>query len=116
MSLAMLPAGMRVDNLNYDLAELPASTGVICTEEAPLHHLLDNLTNFAKQWYALKTPPPDCWVLFEEGGIVIGVDTKLEYLYVSDEGDLYGIYQVPIGDQILWSYIDEEVMVKKDMF
>ena len=57
--------------------------------------------------------PTDCHVFLP--ALPVG-EHNLSHLYVTDDGNLYGILEITGPEGMLYSYVEEESMVKKETF
>jgi len=109
-----LLAGSVVENLNYELPDVENPAVVVfCASSEAMEVTLDNLS-LAKQMYnEFGIMPNDCYVFLPP--LAVG-EHSISHLYVTDDGNLYGILDITGPEGSLYSYVDEETLVKKESY
>lgn len=110
-------AGDLLENLKYSLPNVEnPRVVVVCRTKSAMINMLDNLENYKLVYNTTRVSPPDCIVNLQ--GMVIDADHWIESLLISDEGKLYGLIEIDTisqgASENIWTYIDEQFMVKKD--
>ena len=113
MTLAILPAGTRVDNLNYELPGGDAEIVVFCLSAGAMESALDHLDQVRIDYNRFGSHPPGCHIFIPP---VTVSKTDISHFYITDDGELYGIVEIFVTDGVLYSYIIEGMMSKKDTY